>query len=280
MSGNNLLIVAEVGINANGSLDNAFKLIDMAKDCGCDVVKFQKRDIDTVYSPEEQTKYRESPWGTTNGDQKRGLEFNREQYDHIDQYCLNTGIKWFASAWDIPSLQFLDVYDLPYNKIASAMTTHLDFCEEVAKRGKHTFISTGMTTEKQIDRVVAIFEQEKCDFTLLHAVSTYPCEDHDCNLLTIQTLGEKYGCSVGYSGHERGILPSVLAVALGATVVERHICLSRTDYGSDQSSSLEKRGLELLVRDCRSVYSVLGDGFKRILPAEIECSKKLRYWES
>jgi N-acetylneuraminate synthase len=275
---NNPYIIAEVGINASGSLNDALKLIDMAKETGCDAVKFQKRTIDIVYSQEEQRKPRESKWGSTNGDQKRGLEFGKSEYDVIDRRCNLIGIDWFASAWDIPSLKFLEKYDLKHNKIASAMTTNLSFCESVANQGKHTFIATGMTTLAEIDTVVGIFEKERCDFTLMHAVSIYPCEDSDCNLLTIPFLRDRYRCPVGYSGHEKGILPSILAVSLGSVAIERHITLDRTGYGSDQSASLERHGLELLVRDCRSVSSMLGDGEKRILSKEAECASKLRYW--
>ena len=241
-------------------------------------MKFQKRTIDIVYSSAEQAKPRESPWGTTNGDQKRGLEFGENEYDKIDFYCSTLGIPWFASAWDIESLKFLDRYNSHYSKIASAMITNLEFCREVAKRGKKTFISTGMSTFSDLDKVVSIFEHQDCDYELMHAVSTYPCEDADVNLLAIQTLGERYGCKVGYSGHERGILPTVIAVVLGATSIERHITLDRSSYGSDQAASLEKHGLELLVRDCRSVYEMMGHGDKKILPAEAECARKLRYW--
>lgn len=250
----------------------------MAKDCGCDAVKFQKRDIDVVYTKAFLDSPRESPWGTTQRHQKEGLELTQNSYDVIDSCCKEIGVDWFASAWDLDSLRFLDGYDLKHNKIASAMITNLEFCEEVARRGRHTFISTGMSDVTDIDKVVSLFEFRDCDFTLLHCVSTYPCEDSDCNLLMIPYLSDRYACPVGYSGHERGILPSVLAVSLGATVIERHITLDRTAYGSDQSASLEEHGLKLLVRDCRDVWSMLGDGVKRILPKEAECAGKLRYW--
>lgn len=250
----------------------------MAKDCGCDAVKFQKRTIDIVYSKEEQAKYRESPWGTTNGEQKRGLEFGQKEYDVINSHCKKVGIEWFASAWDIVALDFLNQYNLRLNKIASAMVTNRAFCEAVARQGKFTYISTGMCSIEDIDKIVTLFEGHDCPFSLMHAVSTYPCDDSDCNLLTIKMLEARYGRPTGYSGHERGILPSVLAVALGATSIERHITLDRSSYGSDQAASLEKHGLELLVRDCREVYGILGHGKKVILPKEAECAIKLRYW--
>ena len=275
-----LFIIGEVGINHSGNIDDALNLIDMAKECGCDAVKFQKRTIDIVYSKEEQEKYRESPWGTTNGAQKRGLEFDKKEYDIIDEYCKKVGIEWFASAWDIPALEFISQYDCGLNKIASAMVTNRDFCEAVVKQGKFTYISTGMCSIEDIDKIVTLFEGYNCPFSLMHAISIYPCDDSDCNLLTIKALEARYGRPVGYSGHERGILPSVLAVALGATAIERHITLDRSSYGSDQSASLEKHGLELLVRDCREVYSILGHGKKVIFPKEHECASKLRYWDA
>lgn len=274
-----LKLVAEIGINHSGSLDTAKKLIAMAKECGCDAVKFQKRDIDTVYTQDFLDSKRESPWGTTQRDQKKGLEFGKEEYDEIDRYCKEVNIEWFASAWDLKSLEFLNQYNLKYNKIASAMLTHLDFVNAVAKQGKHTFISTGMCELSTIDSIVALFKIHHTPFTLLHCVSTYPCEDADCNISAVLLLQARYNCPVGYSGHERGILPSVLAVAMGATVIERHITLDRTAYGSDQSASLEKHGLELLVRDCRDVYKMLGKGNKEFGEKERAVAKKLRYFE-
>lgn len=277
---NKLFIIAEIGINHSGSIDDALKLIDMAKSCGCNAVKFQKRDIETVYTKDFLDSHRESPFGTTQRHQKEGLEFGKKEYDIINNHCKFVGIDWFASAWDLKSLNFLTQYDLKYNKIASAMLTNLAFVEAVAKEGKKTFISTGMCEIENIDAVIDIFRRYKTSYTLLHCVSTYPCDDADCNVLAIQTLGERYKCDVGYSGHEKGVLPSVLAVAEGATVIERHITLDRTSYGSDQSASLEKHGLELLVRDCKDVYKMLGIGNKIFGDKEKAVAKKLRYWES
>ncbi|MBU2547609.1 MAG: N-acetylneuraminate synthase family protein [Proteobacteria bacterium] len=273
-----VFIIAEIGINHNGSLEIAKQLIDMAKESGCDAVKFQKRTIDIVYTAEMLAQPRKSPWGETQREQKEGLEFGRAEYDEIDAYCKAAGISWFASAWDVESQKFLQTYNLPYNKIASAMLTHLPLLEMVAEEGKPTFISTGMSTFEQIDEALEIFRRAGCPFTLMHCVSTYPSQDEDCNVSMVRTLKERYGCSVGYSGHELGILPSVLSVAVGAEVVERHITLDRAMYGSDQSASLEKRGLDLLVRDCRLVGVVLGDGAKKLLDAEMEVEKKLRYF--
>lgn len=274
-----LLVIGEVGINHNGSLMKAKRLIDMAKDCGCDVVKFQKRTIDTVYTREFLDSYRESPFGTTQRHQKEALEFGKEEYDEIHQYCAEKDIMWFASAWDIKSQEFLSKYNLSFNKIASAMLTNKPFIQKVAMEHRHTFISTGGSTHKDIDWVVNEFKSKQTPFTLMHAVSTYPCRDEDCNIRMVNTLAKKYRCEIGYSGHERGLTPSLLAVTLGATVIERHITLDRTSYGSDQSASLEKRGLEVLVREARLIKSMLGDGEKRILSEERDVMKKLRYFE-
>jgi len=273
-----LLIFAEVGINHNGDINIAKQLIKIAKDAGCDAVKFQKRTIDIVYSPEILNSPRESPWGTTTREQKKGLEFGKEEYDEIDRYCKEIGIDWFASAWDIPSQKFLSQYNLKYNKIASAMLTHWDFVDKVAKEGKLTYVSTGMSTYADIDKAVNIFKRNNCPFTLMHTVSTYPCKDVDCNVLMVRKLKEKYNCSVGYSGHEVGILPSVLAVVEGAEVIERHITLDRAMYGSDQAASLEKRGMEILVRDAREVNSILGSGEKVFSDKEKAVANKLRYF--
>lgn len=272
-------IIAEVGINHNGSIDIAKKLINMAKNCGCNAVKFQKRTIDVVYTKEFLDSPRESPWGTTQRDQKEGLEFGKNEYDEIDSYCKEIGIEWFASAWDEQSQKFLSSYNFNYNKIASTMLTSIPFLELVAKEKKHTFISTGMSSFDEIDKAVEIFKNQNCPFTLLHCVSTYPSEDNECNILMVKTLKERYNCDVGYSGHERGVLPSTISVAFGARVIERHITLDRTMYGSDQAASLEKRGLELLVRDSREVRAILGDGKKTFSEKEKQIAKKLRYFE-
>lgn len=278
MSSDRVFVIAELGINHNGDLKIAEKLIDMARDAGCDAVKFQKRSIEVVYSPETLATPRESPWGTTTRQQKEGLEFGKKEYDVLNEYCKNLSIPWFASAWDIPSQDFLAQYDLPYNKIASAMLTHLDFVKRVARERKKTFVSTGMSTIEEVDRAVEIFRRENCPFVLMHTVSTYPCRDDECNVLVVKTLKERYGCEVGYSGHEVGLLPSILAVVVGASVIERHITLDRAMYGSDQSASLERRGLEILVRDCRSIHGIFGDGRKSVSEGEKVVAKKLRYF--
>ncbi len=272
-------IIAEIGINHNGDIEIAKKLIDMAKRSGCDSVKFQKRDIDTVYSKEELDKPRNSPWGDTQRQQKEGLEFSRDEYDEIDKYCKERNIYWFASAWDVKSLDFLDKYNLKYNKIASAMITHISFLEEAAKKKKHTFISTGMSGYKEIDIAVEIFKKFNCPFELMHSISAYPSPEDQLNLNIIKKLKDKYGCPVGYSGHEPSVSPSIVAVVLGANSLERHITLDRSMYGSDQSASLEEKGLEQLVSTIRKIPIVVGEEDKKIFNCEIDVAKKLRYWE-
>jgi N-acetylneuraminate synthase len=273
-----IFIIAEIGINHNGSLDIAKQLIDMAKECGCDAVKFQKREIDIVYDEKMLDSYRESPWGSTQRAQKEGLEFGKDEYDEIDQYCSKKDIFWFASAWDLESQKFLRQYDCKYNKVASAMLTHLPLIEAIVEEGKHTFISSGMSCYEQIDKALSIFKEKACPFTLMHCISIYPCPDAECNVAIIPALKAKYNCPIGYSGHEVGILPSVVAVAMGAEVIERHITLDRAMYGSDQAASLEQRGLELLVRDCRAVKPILGNSVKKVSKKELSIADKLRYF--
>ena len=271
-------IIAEIGINHNGDVEIAKELIDLAKQCGADAVKFQKRTINVVYTNEVLDSPRQSPWGTTQRQQKEGLEFGKHQYDVIDAYCKEKDIYWFASSWDENSQKFLRQYDLHFNKIASAMLTHKNLADMVAEEGKHTFISTGMSTFEQIDRIVNIFTKKRCPFTIMHCVSLYPCPDKYCNIRMIDTLKQRYNCPVGYSGHESGILPSSIAVVFGACAIERHITLNRNMYGSDQSASLEKRGLELLVRDTKNVSTILGDGHKVVITEEEQIAHKLRYF--
>lgn len=275
-----ITIIAEIGINHNGDVELAKQLIKMAKECGVDLVKFQKRTIDIVYTKDFLDSFRDSPWGKTQRAQKEGLEFGEQEYNEIHKYCKSIDIPWFASAWDIESLQFLDCYSLPHNKIASAMVKNLEFLEAVAERKTHTFISTGMATLRDIDEAVDIFSRNNCLYTLMHSVSTYPAKDEDCNVKIIRRLIERYGEPVGYSGHEVGLLPSLVAVVLGATVIERHITLDRASYGSDQAASLERRGLELLVKECKGISDCLGNGRKSIGDDERDVAKKLRYWEN
>ena len=272
-----VFITAEIGINHNGDIEIAKKLIDIAKKCGCDAVKFQKRTVEKVYSKETLDSPRDSPWGKTTRDQKLGLEFNKNEYDEIDAYCKEKKIEWFASAWDIDSQLFLGNYQLKYNKIASAMLTNVELLNIVAEEKKHTFISTGMSTIDQISHAVKIFKNHDCPFELMHSNSSYPMKPNEANLLCIKTLKEKFNCDVGYSGHESsGYYISLAAALLGATSIERHITLARDMYGSDQAASLEPVGLERLVRDIRALNLIMGDGVKRIYPSEIPVMKKLR----
>lgn len=270
-------IICEIGINHNGDIEIAKKLIDVAKEAGADVVKFQKRTIEKVYSKEILDQPRESPWGKSQRDQKEGLEFNFSEYKEIDKYCSDKEIEWFASAWDKESLDFLDQFNLKYNKIASAMIVDLDFLNQVAKKKKHTYISTGMSTTQDIDKAVEIFMTEECSFELMHCISTYPMKPEDANLNTINALKNKYKCNVGYSGHETGVAVSVVAASLGITSLERHITLDRSMYGSDQAASLEPRGLRELVGSIRTVEKCLGDEkLGNIIDEEIPIAKKLR----
>jgi N-acetylneuraminate synthase len=273
-----VFVIAEIGINHNGDLDLARKLIDAAHAAGCDAVKFQKRTIDTVYTADVLAQPRQSPWGETQREQKEGLEFGEAQYDEIDRYCRELGIDWFASAWDAQSQQFLTRYKLKYNKIASALITNRAVVEAVAAERKLTFLSTGMSTLADVDAAVAIFNAHDCPFVLMHTVSTYPSAEADLNLTTLETLRRRYGVAVGYSGHEATVEPSVLAAMFGAVAVERHITLDRSLYGSDQSASLEPAELSLLVQRLRALPALLGDGEKRITDGEAAVAQKLRYW--
>lgn len=271
-----IFITAEIGINHNGDIDIAKELIRVAKDAGCDAVKFQKRTIDLVYTKEFLDSSRESPWGTTQRDQKEGIEFGLDEYLEIDRICKELGIEWYASAWDLDSLRFLRKFDLKFNKVASAMAVYEDFLKEVAAEGKHTFISTGMCELSDIDRAVGIFREAECPFEILYCKSTYPMSDEEANLICIRTLRERYGCDVGYSGHEVGLAVSYGAAAMGITSLERHITLNRAMYGSDQAASVEPAGLRMLVGTIRKIERAMGDGVVRVLDAEIPIAKKLR----
>jgi len=273
---NPIFIIAEIGINHNGSISICKELIDVAASIGCDAVKLQKRNIDLVYAQEMLDSPRESPWGTTQREQKNGLEFGVEEYKEIDQYCNEKRIEWFASAWDTNSQLFLRQFDCKYNKIASAMIVHKDLLEMVAQEKKHTFISTGMTTYEDIQTAIDIFKEAECPFELMHTVSTYPMNDKDANLNMIHTLRNKFKCDIGYSGHEVGLAISYAAAANGITSLERHITLDRAMYGSDQSASVEPNGFRQLVGAVRKIEQAMGDGKKRLLEAEIPISKKLR----
>jgi len=271
-----IFIVAEIGINHNGDVKICKDLIDVAAESGCDAVKFQKRDLDQVYTQEFLDSSRESPWGTTQREQKAGLEFGINEYQEIDQYCKEKGIEWFASAWDLNSQEFLQQFDCKYNKVASAMIVYEDLLKMIAKEGKHTFISTGMTTYDDIQKAVDIFNKENCSFELMHTISTYPMKDENANLRMINTLREKYRCDVGYSGHEAGLAVSYAAVAFGITSLERHVTLSRAMYGSDQSASIEPAGIKQLVGAVRKIESAMGDGIKKVIDEEGPIATNLR----
>jgi len=273
-----VFIIAEIGINHNGSVEIAKQLIDMAKATGCDAVKFQKRTVEIVYSKDVLDQPRESPWGKTQREQKHGLELSEADFDAIDDYCKSVGIDWFASAWDVPSQGFLRKYNHKYNKIASAMATHFDLLETVAGERKLTFLSTGMCTHDDIAAALAVFRRHRCPVVLMHTVSTYPAAESDLNLLCIPELRKRYGMPIGYSGHEPSVSPSVMACMLGAVAVERHVTLDRAMYGSDQAASLERPGLETMVAQIRKIPEVLGDGIKRTTDGERAVAKKLRYW--
>jgi N-acetylneuraminate synthase len=271
-----IFITAEIGINHNGDMSICKELIDVAAESGCDAVKFQKRDLDKVYTQDFLDSPRESQWGTTQREQKAGLEFGINEYQEIDQYCKEKGIEWFASAWDLNSQEFLQQFGCKYNKVASAMIVYEDLLKIIAKEGKHTFISTGMTTYDDIQKAVDIFRELNCSFELMHTISTYPMKDENANLKMINTLRDKYQCDVGYSGHEVGLAVSNAAAALGITSLERHITLDRSMYGSDQSASVEPAGFRQLVGAVRKIELAMGDGVKKVIEAEAPIAANLR----
>ena len=267
-------IIAEIGINHNGSLETAKKLINMAHFFGCDAVKFQKRTVDVVYTKEELAMPRPSVFGDTNGDLKYGLEFGYEEYKEIDRYCKEIGILWFASCWDKGSVDFIEQFDVCAHKIPSACITDIELLKHIKKTNKPILISTGMSTLDEIDKAIEIVGLDNT--IIYHCTSTYPTDNKEINLKVISKLKERYNCPVGYSGHEKGIVPSTIAVVLGACSVERHITLDRTMWGSDQAASLEPEGLRKLVRDIRNTHNFLGDGVKKVYDSEIPVKKKLR----
>ena len=271
-----IIIIGEIGINHNGDMAICKQLINVAKEAGADCVKFQKRDINQVYTQEFLDSPRESQWGTTQREQKLGLEFSADEYQEIEDYCKEKGLEWFASAWDINSQKFLRQFNSKYNKVASAMIVHTDLLKEIASEGKHTFISTGMTTYDDIQAAVDIFRKADCSFELMHTVSTYPMKDEDANLNMIKTLKKKFNCNIGYSGHEVGLAVSYAAAALGITSLERHITLDRSMYGSDQSASIEPSGFRRLVGAVRKIEIAMGYGIKKIIDAEAPIAENLR----
>ena len=270
-------LIAEIGINHNGDIKIAKQLIKNSKDCGFDAVKFQKRTINIVYDEKTLDIPRKSPWGETTRDQKLGLEFEELQFNEINKYCKELNIDWFASAWDVKSLEFLDNYNLNYHKIASAMIVDHNFLNEVAQRKKHTFISTGMSKKDDIDNAVEIFKKNNCSFELMHCVSTYPMKVEDANLLTINQMKKEYNCDVGYSGHENGVAVSLAAMMQEISSLERHITLDRTMYGSDQAASLELAGMKNLSDSINKILLSLGEpSLGKIIEEEIPIAKKLR----
>tara|TARA_R110001583_G_scaffold118755_2_gene270204 strand:- start:3085 stop:3957 length:873 start_codon:yes stop_codon:yes gene_type:complete len=277
---NRVFIIAEIGINHNGDIELAKRLVDEAKSAGCDAVKFQKRSVELVYTPEDLDRLRESPFGATNREQKLGLEFSKEQYDEIDSHCKQVEIEWFTSCWDLESQKFMRQYNHKYNKVASPMLTVTPLLHKIAEEGKYTFISTGMSTLEEIDKAVEIFRSYDCPFELMHCNSSYPMNNEEANLNVMATLRERYRSKIGYSGHERGVQISLAAAALGATSIERHITVDRSMYGSDQAASLGLPGLNKLVRDIRAISSALGDGVKKIYESEKPAREKLStpYW--
>lgn len=267
-------IVAEIGINHNGDISLAKQLIHAARQSNCDAVKFQKRTIDVVYSPEELAMPRENPFGDTNGDLKRGLEFDAEDYKLIDEYCRSNGIIWFASCWDEESVDFLEDLRPPCYKIASASLTDDNLLKHHRRTGRPMILSTGMSTMEQVDHAVEILGTD--DLILMHCTSTYPSKPEELNLKAIRALKDRYAVPVGYSGHEVGLATSVAAATLGACIIERHITLDRAMWGSDQAASVEPQGFSRMARDIRVIERALGDGVKKVYDSEIPIIKKLR----
>jgi N-acetylneuraminate synthase len=267
-------VIAEIGINHNGDVEIAKKLVALAAVSGCDAVKFQKRTIDVVYTRDELAKQREHPWGTTNGDLKRRLEFGQAQFEEIDAYCKSLKIPWFASCWDEASVDFIDRFDPPCYKISSASLTDDALLRHTRAKGKPILMSTGMSNLEQVQHAVEVIGKK--DLVLLHTCSTYPSAYDEINLRAMPALRDRFGVPVGYSGHESGLAPSVGAVAMGACCLERHITLDRAMFGSDQAASLGPSGLTRLVRDVRLLESSLGDGVKRVTASEVPIMKKLR----
>tara|TARA_Y100001970_G_scaffold242289_1_gene306593 strand:+ start:40886 stop:41725 length:840 start_codon:yes stop_codon:yes gene_type:complete len=274
-----IYIIAEIGINHNGDLSIAKKLIDIAKVAGCDVVKFQKRNPDICVPEHQKTVMRDTPWGRmTYLDYKYKVEFGQREYDEIDVYCKEKGIKWSASPWDLDSLDFINQYDIPFIKIPSALLTDLELIKESTKTGKKIIISTGMSTMEEIDAAVNAIKEinDNAEYAVLHCNSTYPAPNDELNLKCIETLKNKYQCEVGYSGHEFGLTTTIASVCLGATIIERHITLDRTMWGTDQMCSVEPQGLIKLVRGIKELNNALGDGIKVVTETEKPIREKLR----
>lgn len=272
-----VFIIGEIGTNHAGSVKIAKKIIDAAVDAGFDAVKFQKKNVEKIYTNKFLDSYLESPWGTTQREMRVFREFSDVQFKEIDKYCKKKKIPWFVSCWDLDSQIHMRRFKTKYNKVSSAMLIHKELLKTIAQEKKYTFISTGMSTMKDIEKAVNIFRKEKCPFELLHTNSSYPMKDDEANLKLIPILKKKFKCDVGYSGHEKGAtFISTVAAVLGATTIERHITIDRTLYGHDQAASLEPEGMRRLVRDIRMINQILGDGQKRVWKSEIPNIKKLR----
>ena len=276
---NKIFLIGEIGINHNGSLKIAKKLISTAKEIGFDAVKFQKRTPEIAIPKNKINNLRNTPWGVmTYLEYKKKIEFEKKEFDEIDKFCKKLDIIWFASAWDIPSNNFLNKYKLKYNKIASPMLTNLALLNAVAKQKRFTFISTGMSKLSDVQTAVQIFKKHKCKFNLMHCVSVYPCSDENLNLKMIQVYKKKFRVDVGYSGHEKSVSPSLMAACLGATSIERHITLDRTMWGTDHAASLEINGMKNFVEIIRRFEKIIGDGKKKFLQAEKDKLKDSKYW--
>lgn len=272
-------LIAEIGINHNGSIKLAKKLIDLASKYKFDAVKFQKRNPDIATPENQKSQMRNTPWGYISYlDYKRKIEFGLNEFREINKYCKKKKIHWFASAWDIDSQKFLRKFNSKFNKVASAMLTNTKLIEEIAKEKKYTFISTGMSDMKDIKKSLKIFDKYKCKYAILHCVSTYPCEEKDLNLNAILTLKKKFNCKIGYSGHESSVSPSIMAYMLGADIIERHITLNRSMWGTDQSASLEEDGISYLTSVINKIPLMMGNGIKKPSPKEKKLISKFKYW--
>jgi sialic acid synthase SpsE len=274
-AGEPVYIIAEIGINHNGDIEIAKQLMDVAVETGCDAVKFQKRTPEICVPEEQKSIPRETPWGTmTYFEYKKRIEFEQKEFEQIDAYAKKIGIDWFASPWDVPSVDFLEGFNVPCQKIASACLTDSELLTAINKTKTTTILSTGMSSIQEIDKAVSLLNN--VPLAIAQATSTYPAEASELNLRAIQTFAEKYKVPVGYSGHERGLQVTIAAVALGATFIERHITLDRSMWGTDHSASLEPEGLKKLVRDIRIIELALGDGIKKVYDSEIPIRAKLR----
>ena len=272
-----VFITGEIGTNHCGSIAIAKKIIDVAVEAGCDAVKFQKKDVNKIYTVKFLDTHLESPWGNTQRDMRLHREFSIEDFKKIDRYCKKRKIPWFVSCWDVGSQIEMRKFNTKYNKVASAMLLHKNLLEVIAEEKKYTFISTGMTDLKNISKAIRIFKKHDCPFELMHSHSSYPMPLNEANLNMIPQLRKKFKCDVGYSGHEKtASVVCLCAVMLGATSIERHITIDRTMYGHDQAASLEPLGLKRMIRDVRMVHPLLGDGKKIIWDSEKSAMKKLR----